>query len=129
MNGLFHVKHIALTILLQDEPGVADRYVAEHAAIWPEVEQGLRAIGIREMRIWLLGRRLFMHMETDDGFDMARDFARYEAETPRAGEWQRLMESLQEPTPEAQPGEWWATMRPVFDLGGMAAGAPTATLR
>jgi|CXWL01.1.fsa_nt_gi predicted dehydrogenase/L-rhamnose mutarotase len=122
MNGLFHVKHIALTILLKDEPGVAERYVAEHAAIWPEVEQGLRAMGIQQMRIWLLGRRLFMHMETDDGFDIARDFARYEAQTPRAGEWQRLMESLQEPAPEAQPGEWWGTMRQVFDLSDKAAG-------
>ncbi len=115
------MQHYGLTILLKDEPGVIDRYVAEHAAIWPEVQQGLRAIGIKQMRIWLVGRRLFMHMETIDGFDMARDFARYEAATPRAPEWQRLMESLQEPAPEAQPGEWWAEMRQVFDLTAEAA--------
>ena len=111
------MKHYGMTILLRDAPGVFETYVEHHANIWPEVERGLRAIGIREMRIWLLGRRLFMHMETDDGFDMARDFARYERETPRAGEWQRLMESLQEPAPEVAPGEWWAEMRMVFSLG------------
>jgi hypothetical protein len=47
---------------------------------------------------------------------MARDFARYERDTPRAAEWQRLMESLQEPAPEATAGEWWAEMRLVFEL-------------
>jgi L-rhamnose mutarotase len=105
-----------MTLLLKDEPGVAERYVAEHATIWPEVAAGLRAIGIAQMRIWLAGRRLFMHMETSDEFEPARDFARYERETPRAAEWQRLMESLQEPAPEAAPGEWWADMRLVFEL-------------
>ena len=110
------MKHYGMTLMLKDGPGVIERYVAEHAAIWPEVEVGLKAIGIEQMRIWLLGRRLFMNMETIDGFDMPRDFARYESETPRAAEWQWLMESLQEPAPEAAAGEWWAEMRLVFEL-------------
>lgn len=110
------MKHFGMTLLLKDEPGVRDTYVEHHRHIWPDVAAGLKAAGVHRMRIWLLGRRLFMHMETADDFDMARDFARYEAETPRAPEWQRLMESLQEPAPEAAPGEWWAQMDLVFDL-------------
>lgn len=110
------MKHYGMTLMLKDEPGVTERYVAEHAAIWPEVEAGLKAIGIEQMRIWLIERRLFMHMESVDDFEMARDFARYERDTPRAAEWQRLMESLQEPAPEATAGEWWAEMRLVFEL-------------
>ncbi len=109
-------QHYGMTLLLKDVPGAANTYIQHHANIWPEVERGLKAVGIMQMRIWLLDRRLFMHMETVDGFEPGRDFARYEAETPRAGEWQRLMESLQEPAPEAQPGEWWADMRQVFEL-------------
>jgi L-rhamnose mutarotase len=110
------MKHFGMTLLLKDEPGVIDTYVEHHANIWPEVAHGLKSIGIIQMRIWLLGRRLFMHMETEDNFEAARDFARYESETPRASEWQRLMESLQEPAPEAQPGEWWTGMQLVFEL-------------
>lgn len=109
-------QHYGMTIMLKDELGVIDTYIQHHANIWPEVAHGLKSVGISQMRIWLLGRHLFMHMETVDGFDPARDFARYEAETPRASEWQRLMESLQEPVLVAQPGEWWADMRQVFDL-------------
>jgi L-rhamnose mutarotase len=109
-------QHYGQTILLRDAPGVVDEYDRHHAAIWPEVAAGLRSVGIQQMRIWRLGRRLFMHMETIDGFDPARDFARYEAETPRAPEWQRLMESLQQPVDDAQPGEWWAQMQLVFEL-------------
>jgi L-rhamnose mutarotase len=70
------------------------------------------------MLIWILGRRLFMFMETDDSFDPARDFARYEASHPRIKEWQDLMASMQEPVPEAAPGELWAEMTLAYRLEG-----------
>ena len=92
------------TILLRDEPGVIETYVEHHASIWPEVEAGLREHRHRTDADLASGRRLFMLMETEDGFDLGRDFARYERDTPRAPEWQRLMESLQEPAPEARAG-------------------------
>jgi L-rhamnose mutarotase len=69
------------------------------------------------MRIWRLGRRLFMVMETSDAFDPGRDWLRYMAMDPRISEWQSLMESFQEPVPEAKTGEWWADMEPVYALG------------
>lgn len=110
------MKQFAQTILLKDDPAVISAYEAHHAAIWPEVAEGLRGIGIEQMVIWRSGRQLFMLMQTADTFDAARDFVRYEAGHPRREEWQRLMESFQEPVPEAQPGEWWAAMREVFRL-------------
>ncbi|MGH2634333.1 MAG: L-rhamnose mutarotase [Tepidiformaceae bacterium] len=109
------MKRLAQTILLKDDQAIA-AYEAHHAAIWPEVAEGLREIGIEQMLIWRSGRRLFMVMETVDGFDATRDFARYEAGHPRRQQWQRLMESLQAPTPEAKPGEWWTKMAEVFRL-------------
>ena len=110
------MKRYAQTIDLQDDPAIVAQYIEHHRNVWPEVERGLRAIGIRSMRIWLLGRRLFMVMETDDGFDAERDFARYRASDPRIDEWQTLMESFQRPAPEAKPGEWWAQMDLVYEL-------------
>ena len=112
------MKRYARTLQLKDDPATIAQYIEHHRAVWPEVERGLRAIGIERMLIWLLGRRLFMLMETADGFDPDRDFARYIASDPRIAEWQSLMESMQEPVAEAPPGEWWADMELVYALGG-----------
>jgi len=110
------VKQYAQTLLLKDDPRIIAEYRRHHASVWPEVVRGLREIGITQMIIWLLGRRLFMLMETVDGFDPERDFERYVNAHPRHREWQELMETFQEPVPEARPGEWWAMMEEVFRL-------------
>jgi len=110
------MKQYGRTLNLKDDPAIIDSYVEYHRSVWPEVERGLRAIGITQMRIWLLGRRLFMLMETVDDFDPERDFARYMESAPRIREWQSLMETFQEPVPEAKPGEWWADMELVYSL-------------
>ena len=110
------MKTYAQTLDLQDDPAVIAAYDAHHRVVWPEVQRGLRDIGIQHMRIWRLGRRLFMLMETIDTFDPNRDFARYMDSDPRIREWQELMASLQEPAPGAQPGELWANMELVFTL-------------
>jgi L-rhamnose mutarotase len=110
------VKRHARTLQLKDDPATIARYVEHHRAVWPEVERGLRSIGIQRMLIWLLGRRLFMLMETSDDFDEARDWARYMASDSRIAEWQSLMASMQESVAEAKPGEWWADMELVYAL-------------
>lgn len=110
------MKRYAQTLDLKDDPRAIERYVAHHRAVWPEVERGLQAVGVERMLIWRLGRRLFMLMETSDGFDPARDWPRYMEMDPRIREWQSLMESCQEPAPGAKPGEWWAEMEPVYEL-------------
>ena len=66
-----------LTLDLKDDDETIERYKEYHRAVWPEVEEALRSIGVTRMRIYLHGRRLFMYMEAVDGFDAARDFPRY----------------------------------------------------
>ena len=65
-----------MALNLRDDPAVIARYRREHAKAWPEVLARLRAVGITEMKIFLLGRRLFMYCETRDGFDPAKHGAR-----------------------------------------------------
>jgi L-rhamnose mutarotase len=115
------MKQYGQTIKLKDDPAVIAKYIEHHRSVWPEVERGLRAIGIKRMLIWMLGRQLFMFMETGDDFDPGRDFARYEQSDPRIRQWQRLMESMQEPVADARPGEWWAEMKLVYDLSERGA--------
>jgi L-rhamnose mutarotase len=112
------MKQYGRTLNLKDDRKVIESYLEYHRAVWPEVEAGLRSIGVHRMLIWILGRRLFMFMETDDRFDPGRDFPRYEASSPRIKEWQDLMVSMQEPVPEAAPGELWAEMNLAYRLEG-----------
>ena len=114
------MKTYARTLDLKDDPAIIAAYDAHHEAVWAEVERGLLAIGIERMRIWRLGRRLFMLMATIDAFDPETDFARYMVSDSRIREWQSLMESYQEPVADADTGEWWADMRLVYDLGNAA---------
>jgi len=110
------VKQYGRTLNLKDDPELIRRYVKYHRRVWPEVERGLRAIGIKRMLIFLHGRSLFMSLETVDGFDPKRDFARFEASSPKVRHWQELMATLQEPIAEAKAGEWWADMKLVYSL-------------
>ena len=109
------MKSYALTLCLKNDPALIAKYKAHHREVWPEVIAGLRQVGITKMKIFLLGSRMFMYMETTDGFEPARDFARAHA-TRRGQEWDELMRALQERAPEAQPEDWWAFMEEVFDI-------------
>ena len=105
---------------LRDDPNLIARYRKEHQAAWPKVLARLREIGVTEMRIFLLGRRMFMYCETKDGFDPATDFARAN-DDPTYQKWDELMRTMQERVPEAKPNEWWARMELVFDLSAVRA--------
>ena len=110
------MKHFGLTLNLKNDPTIIEQYKAYHRDAWPETLAGLKAVGITKMNIYLLGRQLFMVMETVDTFDIERDCPRYLEEHPRCREWDELMRTFQEPVKEAQAGEWWAQMEPVFEL-------------
>ncbi len=109
------MKCYGLTLCLRDDPEAIAAYVRHHQAVWPQVCARIREVGIQTMRIFLRGRRLFMYIETTNDFDLARDFARVN-DDPVSAEWNRLMATLQERAPEANPDEWWAPMELVFDL-------------
>ncbi len=110
------MQEFALTINLVEDPEKIEQYKAYHRKVWPEVIGNLRSVGILDMRIWLLGRRMFMLMQAEDSFQPDRDFARLEASSPRYNEWQRTMDEFQQKVSEAQPTEHWAAMEKVFDM-------------
>jgi L-rhamnose mutarotase len=113
-----------LAVDLRDDEAAIETYRVHHRRVWPEVLASLRRAGIRELDIYLLGRRLVMVVETE-GPDFRRCFAAHAASHPRVVEWEALMRSLQQQPPGAWPGEWWAQMEPVFSLGLAADSTPT----
>jgi L-rhamnose mutarotase len=103
---------------LRDDPALAAEYEAHHRAVWPEVQAHLREQGVTSMRIYRLGTRLCMVMETDDArFDAAR-MARAQAQDPRLAAWETLMWRFQAPTPWTPAGAKWTPARLVFDFPG-----------
>ncbi len=110
------MKHYGLTIELKNDPALIAQYREFHANPWPEPLRGLREIGILDMKIFLLGTRMFMYMTTTDEFEAERDFPTYVERNPKAAEWDALMRTFQQQVAEAREGEWWAEMDMVFDL-------------
>jgi L-rhamnose mutarotase len=104
-----------MTLMLKDDDEVVEQYRQYHRNAWPEVIARLQEIGVLEMRIYLLGRRLFMYMEAVEGFSPEREFPKL-ADDARYREWDELMRGFQEPAPEAKAGEWWAPMEELYDL-------------
>ena len=87
-----------------------------HKNVWPEVLNSLKQVGCHEMKIFILGRRLFMYCEVVDDFEPDVDFPRYLKLSSICQEWEDLMTSLQEPVKDAQEGEKWARMTQIFQL-------------
>ena len=105
----------AMALDLVDDPVRIAEYDAYHREAWPEVVSGLRRIGIRRMRLYRTGSRLFMYFEAPPGFDPATDYQAY-TEDPRCREWDDLMRGYQARVPGASEDTWWTPMDLVFDL-------------
>ena len=110
------MKAYGLALNLREDPQAIEKYKQYHRQVWPEVEEALKAVGITAMKIFLLGRCMFMYMQTVDDFDPNRDFPKYLDHHPRCRQWDELMCTFQEKVPEAGADEWWALMEQVYDL-------------
>lgn len=109
------MKRYARTCHVKNDPAAIAFYRREHGHVWPEVLTALRGAGVAEMRIWIVGNRLFMICECEDTFDPDRDWARYLAAHPRIAEWEALMGTVQVPPPESS-GDKWIDMTEIFCL-------------
>jgi len=105
-----------LALDLQDDPGLIAEYKQYHQQIWPEIEESIKAAGIEDMEIYLLGTRLFMVMEVDEHFSFEAK-AKADRNNPKVQEWEQLMWKFQKPLPQAKPGEKWLLMERIFKLG------------
>ena len=110
------MKAFGMALNLKDDPQTIKQYKEYHQNVWPEVEEGLKSVGITSMKIFLIGRKLFLYMETVDDFKPERDFPKYLEWHPKCKEWDDLMCTYQEKIPEAKEEEWWATMEQVYEL-------------
>lgn len=110
-------KRYCQTLDLRDDPQLIARYRELHDSshVWQETLQAIRAVGILEMEIYLLGSRLFMIVETPESFDWETAMARMAA-MPRQAEWEALTAQYQVADPKAGSAEKWHLMERIFHL-------------
>ena len=101
---------------LQDDSKKINAYEEAHRKVWPEVSAHLKHHGITAMKIYRLGTRLVMVMDTDYSIFNADAFDRAGQEDSVIQRWEQLMWTYQKPTPWTPPGQKWTLARCIFDL-------------
>ena len=96
------------------KPEAALAYKQLHAHAWGQVLAKIRECNIRNYTIFLHGCTLFSYFEYV-GDDYEADMARM-AEDEVTQAWWSLCKPMQQPAPEARPGEWWHELEEVFHL-------------
>jgi L-rhamnose mutarotase len=108
-------RRFCLTLDLKDDPQLIAEYKKHHRHVWPEIIQNLRAAGVEDLEIYLLGTRLFMILEVTEAFSFESK-ERADRALPKLQEWETLMWNYQQPLPQARPGEKWMLMERIFRL-------------
>lgn len=109
------MKRYCQTLELVDQPDLIEAYIKEHSRVWPEVQKGIREVGILDMQIYVYANRLFMIVDTVDEFDWIRDNERL-SKLPRQAEWEAYMSRFQGSDPNASSTDKWKLMTKIFEL-------------
>jgi L-rhamnose mutarotase len=109
------MKRYCLALDLKDDPVLIAEYEAYHRKVWPEIIQSIKDSGIENLEIYRTGSRLFMIMETNDGFSFERK-GKTDAANEKVQQWENQMWKYQQALPGAKPGEKWVLMEKIFSL-------------
>lgn len=110
-------KRYCKTLSLREDAQLIEDYKKVHSpdAVWPEISQGMREVGIIDMEIYLLGNHLFMIMDTVPDFDHERAMDQL-AGKPRQSEWEAYVSQFQQTSAEATADEKWQLMERIYKL-------------
>ena len=111
------VKRYVQTLDLSDDPDMIREYRKWHSEDfhWREIREGIRAVGILEMEIYILGTRLVMIVDAPEDFDWTPAMNRL-ATLPRQAEWEAFVAKLQGCRTDARSDEKWQMMERMFRL-------------
>lgn len=110
-------KRFCQTLDLREQPELVAEYRRLHSreGVWPEVLEAIKAAGILEMEIYLLGTRLFMIVEMPARLEWDEAMRRMAA-MPRQAEWEALTARCQKADASAASAEKWKLMERIFRL-------------
>lgn len=110
-------KRYCQTLELKDDPELIAEYKRLHSqeAHQKLIRDGIRAVGILEMEIYIFGNRLFMIVETPLDFDWESAMSRLAGLPGQAG-WEQLVDKFQACKPGSSSSEKWQLMERMFFL-------------
>lgn len=113
----FPVRRYVQTMSLRDNPELIALYRKAHSQpeFWPEIGEGIRAVGILEMELYILGTRLVMIVDMPDELDWDEVMARL-AKLPRQAEWEDHVAQFQSCAKGSTSDEKWQRMERIFHL-------------
>ncbi|QNM84338.1 L-rhamnose mutarotase [Polaribacter pectinis] len=100
--------------LINDSKLISE-YKKYHEKIWPEITNSIKAAGIENLDIYLIGNRLFMIMKVNETFTFEKKTI-MDLENPKVQEWENLMWNYQQKLPFAKEGEKWVLMDKIYQL-------------
>lgn len=106
-------KRYCQTLSLKNNPILIEEYRKIHSEekAWPEI----RAVGILEMEIYILGSQLFMIIETPLDFDWKIAMDKL-SNLPRQAEWEKYVSKFQDCPCLSSSAEKWKLMERMFYL-------------
>ena len=110
-------KRYCQTLSLKNNPILIEEYRKIHSEekAWPEIRAGIRAVGILEMEIYILGSQLFMIIETPLDFDWKIAMDKL-SNLPRQAEWEKYVSKFQDCPYLSFSAEKWKLMERMFYL-------------
>lgn len=110
-------KRYCQTLSLKNNPILIEEYRKIHSEekAWPEIRVGIRAVGILEMEIYILGSQLFMIIETPLDFDWKIAMDKL-SNLPRQAEWEKYVSKFQDCPCLSSSAEKWKLMERMFYL-------------
>lgn len=110
-------KRYVQVLNLRNKPELLEAYRLQHSPeqMWPEIMEGIRAVGILEMEVYIERNHLVMIVEAPADFDWDSAMARL-ATMPRQQEWEDWNAQFQDCEIGSTSNEKWKSMERMFHL-------------
>ena len=111
------LKRYVRFLRIEDDPELMTQYRYWHTEEhhWQEIRDGIRAVGILEMEIYMHGNQLVMIVDAPADFDWQEAMDRL-ATLPRQAEWEAFVSRFQGCSANARSEEKWQPMERMFRL-------------
>ena len=111
------IKRYVQFLEISDNPALIEQYRKWHSEEynWQEVRDGIRAVGILEMEIYIFGSKLVMIVDAPADFQW-EEAMNMLASLPRQAEWEAFVSQFQGCSADARSDEKWQPMERMFRL-------------
>ena len=102
---------------INDDPELMAQYRYWHSEEhhWKEIREGIKAVGILEMELYMLGNKLVMIVDAPADFNWQEAMDRL-ATLPRQAEWEAFVARFQGCSADARSDEKWQPAERIFRL-------------